>query len=304
MKLTYTCAQVEIGGKHAKAHVQAFFIVSEPLNKKGMVKVVQHLFGKDGDGNFSSHLSWPPLGSTTDSRVYCTKPDNSDREWVAGDRAVGTEPYEYGLFEEIEGHQIAQGDRSDLRDILDFVEEDPTISFVDMLDHFRGEAEALAEEVAVYNESKPRRITPTPVASPHCGIAFWPTASPAHYSHLGSIWREWEVRSERDLHEYLWNALSRVRQERRPFVRFFKLLSRKPEMQGNLFRYSKGRNTRFRVQNGCLHFCRASEEPTRTCHEVREYCPDCAPNACDIVHQHPYSGRCFCRRSSPLDYSD
>lgn len=138
MKVTYTCAQVEIGGKQAKAHIQAFFIVSEPLNKKGMIKVVQHLFGKDGDDKFSSHLSWPPLGSTTDSRVYCTKPDNSDREWVAGDRVVGTQPYEYGLFEEIEGHEIAQGDRSDLRDILDFVEEDPTISFTDMLDHFRG----------------------------------------------------------------------------------------------------------------------------------------------------------------------
>jgi len=94
------------------------------------------------------------------------------------------------------------------------------------------------------------------------------------------------------------------RQERRPFVRFFKLLSRKPEMQGNLFRYSKGRNTRFRVQNGCLHFCRASEEPTCASDEVREYCPDCAPNARDIVHQHPYSGRCLCRRSSPPDYSD
>lgn len=138
MKVTYTCAQVEIGGKHAKAHVQAFFIVSEPLNKKGMVKVVQHLFGKDGDDKFSSNLSWPPLGTTTEARNYCTKPDNLDRDWIAGDRAVGTEPYEYGLFEEIEGHEVAQGDRSDLRDILDFVEEDPTIAFTDMLDHFRG----------------------------------------------------------------------------------------------------------------------------------------------------------------------
>jgi len=138
VKVTYTCAQVEIGGKQAKAHIQAFFIVSEPLNKKGMIKVVQHLFGKDGDDKWSTNLSWPTLGTTTQSRNYCTKPDNLDRDWIAGDRAVGTEPFEYGLFEEIDGHQASQGDRTDLQDIFDFVEEDPTISYTDMLDHFRG----------------------------------------------------------------------------------------------------------------------------------------------------------------------
>ena len=41
------CAQIEIGGHNAKTHIQGMFIVSEPLNKQHMVKVVQHLFGKD-----------------------------------------------------------------------------------------------------------------------------------------------------------------------------------------------------------------------------------------------------------------
>ena len=138
MKVTYTCNQIEIGGHNAKVHIQGMFIVSEPLNKQHMVKVVQHLFGKDGDGKWSTNLSWPTLGNTTQSRNYCTKPDNMDRDWVAGDRAVGTEPFEYGLFEDIDGHQPAQGERSDLTDIYEFIEEDPTISFTDMLDHFRG----------------------------------------------------------------------------------------------------------------------------------------------------------------------
>jgi len=31
----------------------------ETLNKQHMVKVVQHLFGKDGDGKWSTNLSWP-----------------------------------------------------------------------------------------------------------------------------------------------------------------------------------------------------------------------------------------------------
>ena len=123
MKVTYVCAQIEIGGHNAKTHIQGMFIVSEPLNKQHMVKVVQHLFGKDGDGKWSTNLCWPTLGNTTQSRNYCTKPDNMDREWVAGDRAGGTEPFEDGLFEDIDGHQPAQGERSDLTDIFEFIEE-------------------------------------------------------------------------------------------------------------------------------------------------------------------------------------
>ena len=138
MKVTYVCAQIEIGGHNAKTHIQGMFIVSEPLNKQHMVKVVQHLFGKDGDGKWSTNLCWPTLGNTTQSRNYCTKPDNMDREWVAGDRAVGTEPFEYGSFEDIDGHQPAQGERSDLTDIYEFIEQDPACTYSDMLDHFRG----------------------------------------------------------------------------------------------------------------------------------------------------------------------
>lgn len=132
------CAQIEIGGTNAKMHVQGMFIVSEPLNKRHMVRVVQHMFGRDGDRSWSTNLSWPPLGNTTQARIYCSKPTLSDREWTAGDRAVGTETYEYGLFEDIDGHQPAQGERSDLTDIYEFIESDPTTSFTDMLDHFRG----------------------------------------------------------------------------------------------------------------------------------------------------------------------
>lgn len=114
------------------------FIVSEPLNKMHMIKVVQHLFGKDGDDKWSSNLAWPPLGSSAQSRKYCTKPDNMDRDWVAGDRAVGTEPFEYGLFEDLDGHSPEQGERSDISDIYQFIEEDPSCTYSDMLDHFRG----------------------------------------------------------------------------------------------------------------------------------------------------------------------
>ena len=138
VKITYVCAQLEIGGKNAKMHIQGMFIVSEPLTKEHMIKVVKHLFGTDGENKFATNLSWPTLGNTTQSRNYCTKPTFMDREWVAGDRVVGTDWYEYGLFEEIDGHSPAQGERSDLTDIYEFVEEDPTISYTDMLDHFRG----------------------------------------------------------------------------------------------------------------------------------------------------------------------
>ena len=137
VKVTYVCAQLEIGGKNAKMHIQGMFIVSEPLNKKHMIKVVEHLFGTDGD-KFCTNLCWPTLGNTTQSRNYCTKPTFMDREWIAGDRIVGTDWYEYGLFEDIDGHKAAQGERSDLTDIYEFIEQDPSCTYSDMLDHFRG----------------------------------------------------------------------------------------------------------------------------------------------------------------------
>lgn len=298
------CAQIEIGGTNAKMHVQGMFIVSEPLNKRHMVRVVQHMFGRDGDRSWSTNLSWPPLGNTTQARIYCSKPTLSDREWTAGDRAVGTETYEYGLFEDIDGHQPAQGERSDLTDIYEFIESDPTTSFTDMLDHFRVEAKTLADEVASHNESKPRRIVPERMAEASYGIAFWPTPSPTHYCSDGSLWREWEVRGERALHEYIFNALSRQRKTRGSFLQFFKLLQRKPEMQGMLFGYPKSVHSQFRVQNGELCFCRTNQESDRSRYEIREYCPDCAPDARRYVHEHPYSGRCLCRRQSPPYYSD
>ena len=246
MKVTYTCAQVEIGGKHAKAHVQAFFIVSEPLNKKGMVKVVQHLFGKDGDGNFSSHLSWPPLGSTTDSRVYCTKPDNSDREWISGDRAVGTLPYEYGLFEEIEGHQIAQGDRSvcviflillrkirrsRLQTCWTIFSTSHLGSCIRYEKFFMQVKQKLLQKKLLTTMKANHDVLHLRPWQTHL-IAFWPTASPPHCSHLGSIWREWEVRSERDLREYLWNALSRVRQREDLSYAFSSFFRENPRCKG------------------------------------------------------------------------
>lgn len=138
VKFNFFCCQKEIGSKTAKFHWQGFYILDTPLKKDQHVKVVEHLFGKDTEGKSSCNLSWPPKGSSAQNRVYCSKPDRSDREWVPGDRVPGTESFEWGVFEDVDGHDPQQGARNDLTEVFEFIENDPFVTFDDMLDHFRG----------------------------------------------------------------------------------------------------------------------------------------------------------------------